>query len=128
MGKNCAVSGRKLLGEVERLLHARGSFVQVADHEAAVHHDPRLLAAADEAVSLFVILGIASVVVVLLHAVDDLDVAALEADAEQASASLVHDREELDVRADVGAAVGIERKLVAAADQLIGQAPACAAC
>ena len=54
----------KPLGESERLFHACRSFIQVANHEATVNHDAGLLAAANEAQRLVVILHVATIVVV----------------------------------------------------------------
>jgi hypothetical protein len=76
------VSGLEFLGKAECLLHAGRRLIQVANHEAAMHHDARFPAATDKAVRLFVILRVATVIVVLLHAIDDFHVATLEPDAE----------------------------------------------
>ena len=60
----------------------------------------------------FVILRVATVVVVLLHAMDDFHVAALEPDAEQAGTGLVQRGKQFAFGADVGAAVCVERQLL----------------
>src|SRR5271170_1439625 len=66
-GKELRRIGPQRLSEAERLLHAGWRFVQVANHEATMHHDARLLAAANELMRLFVVFGIAAVIIVLLH-------------------------------------------------------------
>src|ERR1035438_3215613 len=86
-----------------------------------MHHDARLAAAPDKAMRLFVILGVAAIIIVLLHAVYDFDIAALKSNTEQAGASLVQPGKQLAFGPDVGAAVGIEWQSVAAADQFVGQ-------
>jgi len=106
----------ELLGKVQCLFHACRGFVQVADHEAAMHHDPRLLAAAHEAMSFLVIFRIPAIVIVLLHAVNDFHIAALEPDAEQTGASFMQSGEQLPLGPNVSAAVRVEWQLVAAAN------------
>ena len=72
----------ELLGEAQRLLHAGRRLVQIAHHEATVDHDARFLAAANKAMGLVVVLHIAAIVVVFVHAFDDFDVTTFESNAE----------------------------------------------
>ena len=82
MGKNCAVSGFNFFAKSECFLHACRRFVQISHHETAMHHDARVLAAPHEPMSLFVVFGVATVVIVLLHAMNHFHIAALETDTE----------------------------------------------
>src|SRR3954454_18650448 len=86
-----------------------------------MYHDVCFTAAADKSMSLFMVLGVAAVVVVLVHAINHFDVATLEPHAEQAASGLVHQFKELSIGADIGPAVGIEGKFVPSPDEFVRQ-------
>lgn len=85
-----------------------------------MHHDAGITAAAHKTMGFLMIFCVAAIVVIFLHPVDHFHVAALEANAEQAGASLVQRGKQFALRTDIGAAVGVEGKLIAAADQFVG--------